>query len=112
MLYTLAWYVVAIGPYVLLAFAGTFLWSRECPLPSIVVAVGFLAAALSQIAAAVVSARLSAAVDSSEGIAFVMHRYQSWQWFTRDLGAVGVWAAVAGFLAHSSHPWPRGARSK
>ena len=100
--YTLAWYVIAIGPYVLLAFAGTFLWNRKRPLPSLLVALGFLAAALSQIAAAFVSARLSAAVDSSEGIAFVMHRYQSWQWFTRDLGTAGVWAAAAGFLAHST----------
>ena len=65
MIYTLAWHVVAIGPYVLLAFAGTFLWNRRRPMPAFLVALGFSAAACSQIAAAYVSAKLSAAVDST-----------------------------------------------
>ena len=85
----------------LLAFAGTFLWDRRRPMPAFLVALGFSAAPFSQIAAAYVSAKLSAAVDSTGGISLVMHKYQGWEWITRDLGPIGVWVAAAGFLSHS-----------
>jgi hypothetical protein len=68
--YTLAWYVVTIGPYVLLAYA-----------------------------AAYVSTALSAALDSSDRVALRMPRFSHGQWLTHDLGPLGIWVAVAGFLA-------------
>ena len=92
----------------LLAFAGTFLWDRRRPMPAFLVALGFSAAACGQIAAAYVSAKLSAAVDSAGGISLVMHEYQGWEWITRDLGPIGIWVAAAGFLSYSLRRHPHG----
>ncbi len=64
------------------------------------VAVGFSAAALSQMADAYVSAALSVAINSTDGLAALMPRFRHWEWLTHDLRPVGVWTAAAGFLAH------------
>ena len=80
-------------------------------MPALLVAVGFSAAALSQMAAAYVSTALGAAVNSTEGIAALMPRFQHWQWLTHDLGPLGVWMAAAGFLAHGLRQPPPDVRS-
>ncbi len=100
MQYTLAWYVVTIGPYLMLAYGATLLWTRHSRVPALLVGVGFLAAALSQMAAAYVSAALSAAVNSSDGLAMAIPQFQRWHWITHDLGPLGIWVAAAGLLAH------------
>jgi len=100
MVYTLAWDLLAIGPYLMLAYGATLLWNRRSRLPAVLVAVGFAAAALSQIAAAYVSSALGAAVDSGDGLAALMHRFRHWEWFTHELGALGVWIAAVGLLVH------------
>jgi hypothetical protein len=100
MVYMLAWYVVCIGPYVLLAYGATLLWNRHSRWPAVLVAVGFSAAALSQMASAYVSTALSAALSSSDALATLMPRFRHWQWLTHDLGPLGIWLAAAGFLAH------------
>jgi hypothetical protein len=106
MAYTLARYILVIGPYIALACGAAFLWSRGSRLPALLVALGFTAAAVSQIAAAYVSAALSTAVESADGIAAVMSRFRHWEWLTRDLGPAGVWVAAAGFLAHATRTSP------
>jgi hypothetical protein len=69
------------------------------------VAAGFSAVALSPIAAAYVSFVLSAAVNSTDGIATFMQRLRHWQWLTQDLGPLGIWlgiwTAALGLLAHA-----------
>ncbi len=100
MVYTLAWDVVTIGPYLLLAYAATLLWNRHSRLPALLVAVGFSAVALSQIASAYVSTTFSAALNSGDALATLMPRFRHWQWLTHDLGPLGIWLAAAGFLAH------------
>ena len=100
MRYALAWYVVSIGPYLMLAYGATLLWKRHSRLPAVLVAVGFAATAISQIAAAYVSTALGIAVNSTDGMATLMPRFQHWAWFTHELGPLGAWIAAIGLLAH------------
>jgi hypothetical protein len=110
MVYTLAWDVVTIGPYFMLAFGASLLWNPHSPLPAVLVAFGFSSAGFSQMAAAYVSTALGAAVNSTEGIAALVPRFQHWQWLTHDLGPLGVWIAAAGFLAHGTRQQSPSAR--
>lgn len=99
MVSTLAWDVLAIGPYFLLVYGATLLWNRHSRLPAVLVAVGFAAMALSQMAAAYASAALGAAVNS-DGLATLMPRFQHWAWLTQELGPLGAWVAAVGLLVH------------
>src|SRR4051812_34334119 len=100
MRYTLAWYVISIAPYLMLAYGGALLWNSLGRLPAVLVGGGFSTAALSQMAGAYVSVTLWMALDSSERLGPIMATLAPWQWLAH-LGPLGMWVAAAGLLAHA-----------
>jgi len=95
------WYVVVLGPTVLLMVSGLVLVWRQRSIATVLVALGFGAMLVSTLAATILSADLSVQYSAGRDLAIVSARWRGWTWLTHYLGFLGMWIGGGGLLWHS-----------
>ena len=76
------WYVVVLGPTVLLMVSGLVLVWRQRSIATVLVALGFGAMLVSTLAATILSADLSVQYSAGRDLAIVSARWRGWTWLT------------------------------
>jgi hypothetical protein len=107
---TLIWALLFVVPYAVLTTAGVLLWRRSRSIATFMVALGFAAALLGQVAGMFISLEFSAAIAAQHahqnGAPFELH-YHVFPWLTHHVGLFGIWTAAVGLVWHASRKRPR-----
>ena len=96
---TLTWALLFVLPYAVLTVAGVLLWKRSRSVAAFLVALGFAAALLGQVAGFFVNVELSAAMRNRGVVGLHLHGLP---WLAHYLGIGGIWVAAVGLLWHVS----------
>ena len=94
---TITWILVA--PYAVLTAAGVLLWRRSHSVATIMVAAGFAAALLGQIAQLFVSLKVDAVMRAHRDATFFLVQHHT---VPHQVALAGLWAAALGLLWHAS----------
>jgi hypothetical protein len=94
---TITW--VSVVPYAVLTAAGVLLWRRSHSLATIMVAVGFAAALLGQIAGLFVSSKVDTVMRAHRDATFFLVQHHA---IPHQAALAGLWAAALGLLWHAS----------
>ena len=90
-------FLIHTGPYVILAVVGLVAFLRQRTLCTALVALGFLAYVIGQVAGSFVSADVSKTYNSHGDVTAVVESFHGWAWtLSRYAGTVGMWAAAVG----------------
>jgi hypothetical protein len=90
---------ILVVPYAVLMVAGVLLWRRTHSVATLLVAGGFAAAALGQIAGLFVSLRVDAIMRAHRDETFYLVQHHA---VPQHVALVGLWAAAIGLLWHAS----------
>jgi hypothetical protein len=94
---TIAWILVV--PYAVLTAAGVLLWRRTRTVATIMVAGGFAAALLGQLAGLFVSVKVDAVMRAHRDATFFLVQHHA---IPHQVAMAGLWAAALGLLWHAS----------
>src|ERR1700719_3583038 len=93
------WILLFVVPYVVFTAAGVLLWKRSRSVATLLVALGFAAALLGQVAGFFVNVEFSAAMRNRGVVGLHLHGFP---WLTHYVGIGGIWAAALGLIWHAS----------
>jgi hypothetical protein len=99
---TLTWALLFVLPYTILTTAGVLLWKRWRSFATFLVALGFAAALVGQVAGLFINLEFSAAMRTHPHGSPVDLHYHGFPWLTHHVGLFGIWAAAVGLLWHAS----------
>jgi hypothetical protein len=94
-------FLVHTGPYVILAAVGIGAFWRHRTLATALLALGFLAYVVGQVASSFVSADVSRTYDTHGVVTSVVTNFHGWAWtLSRYAGTAGMWVAAVGATMH------------
>lgn len=94
-------FLIHSGPYVILAAVGIIAFWRQRTLPTALLALGFLAYVVGQVASLLVSADTLRTYDSHGAVTSVVANFHGWAWtLSRYAGTVGMWVAALGAMVY------------
>jgi hypothetical protein len=94
----LAFFVLIGGPSLVLAVASLLLLVKERSMATWLTAIGFCAAAASQMVASFVGLQYTYMLSSNGDVAGATWEYESWSWLTHYLGIAGAWLGTLGLF--------------
>jgi hypothetical protein len=107
-LITLAWILVLVAPYAVLALAGVLLWKRHRSVATVMIAVGFVATFVGQAAGIHLNSELSAAVRAQQDASLVLAQHRRiYPLLTHYAALCGLWTAAVGMLWHAASRYAR-----
>ena len=94
------WALILAIPYAFFALAGLLLWKRHHSGATTLVALGFAAVLLSEVAGLVLSFEYSSIVRAHADASFVIAHYHAAPRMIYFAGILGLWAASLGLIWH------------